>query len=324
MKTDPVFHIFDIFSSEEFNTVWEKIFIRQHDDLIALNKKFSDLKLAVLYKEYLPDEKENRHIHQFIELAIVTKGHGRHEGSNQTFNIQTGDVVFINHHIIHRFIPMPDDELKVIFICFLPSIIESTATLSLPDKIFLDMMFFEPFFRNDKVFENKIHIADADFQRILAAGFHLVHYFSRLFAHPSERINELIKSFFFSLLHSVLLEYRRIIPHLSREYSTVQSILNFISENLYENITLDAVAVKTGLSKFYISAIFNRMIGYSIPDYINQKRIDKAKELLSGTNYSIIRIACEIGYNNISYFHRIFKSLTGSTPSDFRKKIIRN
>lgn len=96
-------------------------------------------------------------------------------------------------------------------------------------------------------------------------------------------------------------------------------IKRYLDANYAQNITLDSLAEHTHLSKFYLSRIFSRCLGMSPINYLNQKRIQMAKEILVQTDRPLIQIAANIGFTSPSYFSQIFKKATGISPSQYRK-----
>ncbi|MDF1618528.1 helix-turn-helix domain-containing protein, partial [Petrocella sp. FN5] len=64
--------------------------------------------------------------------------------------------------------------------------------------------------------------------------------------------------------------------------------------------------------------IFKEEIGLSFVEYVREKRMDIAKELLKTKNYSVKEICYKIGYNDPNYFSRLFKKLVGVSPTDFK------
>ena len=85
-----------------------------------------------------------------------------------------------------------------------------------------------------------------------------------------------------------------------------------------EEISLDSCAERIGTSSYTLSKSFNKILGINFIDYLTDLRIQKAKELLEGTDMKIGDIAERVGYRH-SYFNRIFKKQTGVTPSQFRQ-----
>ncbi|MCB9316373.1 MAG: helix-turn-helix domain-containing protein [Lewinellaceae bacterium] len=97
-----------------------------------------------------------------------------------------------------------------------------------------------------------------------------------------------------------------------------------VQEQLYRNpeLNLDALANSLDASKHHVSQIINEHIGLSFFEYINQLRIEDAKQLLAETSRSdlhVIEVAYAVGFNNKVSFNNAFKRLTGMTPTAFRK-----
>lgn len=96
-------------------------------------------------------------------------------------------------------------------------------------------------------------------------------------------------------------------------------IKTFIDENYRQEISLERVAEVTNLSTSYLSFIFKEVSGKNFVDYVNEFRIQKAKELLSQTSLRVSEVAEAVGYSNANVFSKAFKKYTGITPGQFRK-----
>ncbi|WP_104736079.1 helix-turn-helix domain-containing protein [Hanstruepera ponticola] len=95
-------------------------------------------------------------------------------------------------------------------------------------------------------------------------------------------------------------------------------------QGLYLNpkITLASTAKELHISKHQLSQFLNNNLNKSFSVFINELRIEKAKELLKSTNqYTIEGIGYECGFNSKSTFHTTFKKVTGQTPSDYQKSL---
>ncbi|MCL1964565.1 MAG: AraC family transcriptional regulator [Firmicutes bacterium] len=73
------------------------------------------------------------------------------------------------------------------------------------------------------------------------------------------------------------------------------------------------------MSKNYFSYLFKRDVGESLWAYLTSIRMSKAKTLLSDTNLKSLEIAYQVGYDNPSYFAKLFKKLNGQTPNEYRE-----
>ena len=93
----------------------------------------------------------------------------------------------------------------------------------------------------------------------------------------------------------------------------------YININYANNITLSSVAGYVQKTPNYLSCVFKKEMRISFSCYLNNIRLDKAKELIKSTNLLISEIAEKVGYKDTSYFTQIFKKQTGFAPSYLRK-----
>lgn len=102
-------------------------------------------------------------------------------------------------------------------------------------------------------------------------------------------------------------------------YSVIAASIDFINKNLTEKITLSQIAGVANMSSTHYCVVFKKLNGISPWDYISAKRVDMATRLLRETNFTILEIALECGFNNTVNFNRAFKKYIGCTPSQFRQ-----
>jgi len=96
---------------------------------------------------------------------------------------------------------------------------------------------------------------------------------------------------------------------------------NYIDENYLKQLTLEDVADYVHLSVYYFSHMFKKEIGMTFVEYVTEKKISKAQQLLLTTDLSISDIAREVGYWDSNYFGKVFKNTVGTTPSQYRKGV---
>ncbi len=104
----------------------------------------------------------------------------------------------------------------------------------------------------------------------------------------------------------------------ARKMTQIRPAINYIDANYDKPITLAEVARASHLSVSRLAHLFKEQMGITPIDYVTGVRIERAKELLLGTDQSCTEICFQAGYNNQSYFTRTFKSLVGMTPRQFR------
>ncbi|MFC7678370.1 AraC family transcriptional regulator [Paenibacillus sp. GCM10028914] len=86
------------------------------------------------------------------------------------------------------------------------------------------------------------------------------------------------------------------------------------------NLCLNSIADEISMSPIYLSRLYKQLTTNGLSDVISDIRLNKAKELLKTSEYTIVDIAEKTGFTSSSYFYRIFKNSTGTTPSDYRKR----
>ncbi|MDO4602443.1 MAG: PocR ligand-binding domain-containing protein [Eubacteriales bacterium] len=104
----------------------------------------------------------------------------------------------------------------------------------------------------------------------------------------------------------------------SKGNEIIKKAIRYISHNFSRNLTLDEVADHVHLNPAYFSTLFKQSTGSSFKEYLNMVRIEESKRLLSNTDYSIIDISLATGFEDQSYFSKVFKKYTGLTPKQYR------
>ncbi|HHV10531.1 MAG TPA: response regulator [Clostridiales bacterium] len=100
----------------------------------------------------------------------------------------------------------------------------------------------------------------------------------------------------------------------------IERIQIYLQHNYQRDLSVEFVSSLFYMNRSYCSHLFRVRTGQKFVDYLNQIRIDKAKELLVHTDKKMYHIAKAVGYDNAKYFFRVFKKLTGSTPERYREK----
>jgi AraC-like DNA-binding protein len=103
------------------------------------------------------------------------------------------------------------------------------------------------------------------------------------------------------------------------QYHQIRRAVGFVDDNYRTDISRDAACGLACMSPSHFSRTFRKVVGMSYQEYVNRKRIAKAKELLRTSPQSIAEIAAYVGFADNTGFGRIFKKVTGHTPSAYRK-----
>lgn len=101
--------------------------------------------------------------------------------------------------------------------------------------------------------------------------------------------------------------------------SVIETAKKYIKNNYSRDISLEDVSRVVNISPYYFSKIFKEDTGENFIEYLTNIRIEKAKELLETTDYSMKEICAEIGYSDPNYFSRSFKKNVGVTPTEYKE-----
>lgn len=100
----------------------------------------------------------------------------------------------------------------------------------------------------------------------------------------------------------------------------ISNIKTYIHKNINKTLTLDKISSLFFINPSYCSHLFKEKTGINFVDYVNNVRIERAKELLKTTDDKVFKIANNLGFENTKYFFRLFKKVTGLTPEEFRNQ----
>ena len=251
-------------------------------------KKGTDIYLRK--SNYLSCEK---HLHHHIELAIIINGRTMAYADNKGGILCEGHAFIAFPNQVHYF---KDEfgELDYVLFIFPPNKIPAFS------KIFSKNLPKEPIFQ-------------IDLEQILP----VINIALNAKKNNSKYSDTIIENCLGIILAHIF-ENAELEPIKERNISAIQSILLYCSEHYNEEITLEKIAENTHMSKYYISHIFGKEIGTSLPEYINTMRIRDAEILLKNREMSITDIAFAVGFNSLRSFNRHFFAQTGKTPRQAR------
>lgn len=108
---------------------------------------------------------------------------------------------------------------------------------------------------------------------------------------------------------------------VNKMHPKVQLALKIIHHNYFSSFKKELLLEQLKISSEYLSRLFRKDCGMTIPQYVGRLRIEKSKELLVNTSMGTDEIASMVGFQNANYFYILFRELSGSSPGEFRKKL---
>lgn len=114
--------------------------------------------------------------------------------------------------------------------------------------------------------------------------------------------------------------YRSFRPNMAHQDPAIRGLQLWMEGNTEADLSVQALAQRVGMSKRSLQRRIEKCTGLSLSHYVQELRIEKAKGLLELTALSISDICWKVGYQDISAFTRVFKSISGLTPGAYRKR----
>ncbi|MBZ4023185.1 DNA-binding response regulator [Rhodobacter sp. TJ_12] len=102
----------------------------------------------------------------------------------------------------------------------------------------------------------------------------------------------------------------------------VEGVRNYIERNLHKPITLEDAAEHVHLSACYLSRLFHKQMGLTFIAYLKDRRLERAKELLTSSTLPIVNVALDLAYQDANYFCKAFKKGVGLSPSEYRRRAL--
>ncbi len=246
------------------------------------------------------------HWHSPVEILMPLHNTYKVTCNNIVYNLCENDILFINSGVIHSMTALAGERL--IF----------QAEFSLLQPIF----YIES---SSSLLPPVLHVTAADSPEIHSKLSELlIRIRDEYLTHPP---------FAGASIYSMLIEFVVLLCRKTSQTALSDSapfrkqqeymdkfmnICNYIVEHCSEDITLDVIADLAGFSKYHFTRLFKNYTGTSFYRYLNVKRIEKAQMLLIDPELSVTQVALMSGFSSFTSFIRMFKLITGCTPTEFR------
>jgi len=256
-----------------------------------------------------------RHMHNYIEIMYMCSGSTTHIiNDNTTITLRAGELLFLNQHACHAIKKAEADDIAVNFIV-LPQFFDVAFSMIGSDNLLRNFLISSLRQDNDEI--SYLHFKVADILPVQNLMENLV--WSIVNHQPN---NRLINQTTMGLLFTVLLNHteRLAVPVTERygyDNALVLGALREIEEN-YITVSLSDFAAGQGISLSYLSRLIKATTGSTYIVLLQNKRLAKAAQLLRETRLSVQNIIEAVGYDNTSYFYRIFREKYSTSPKAYR------
>lgn len=231
------------------------------------------------------------------KIVYVIKGYGTLEQENKIFNIGPGDVFTLFPDVKHFYYANPSNPWEIMWVSFNGNVCKEI-------------------FRSINLMPDIPVLVGSFSQR-------LVDFLKKIIFNlgASDEPHALKSTGFLYLLFSEMLEISKQnneIIDCNKKEDIIEKAMAFIELNYYHPIDVDLLCNHVNYSRSYFSRLFNKEVGQSVPDYINNIRMQKAKILLKNTELTIHEVAKSVGFDDQFYFSKLFKKMTGIAPTSYK------
>lgn len=255
-----------------------------------------------------------KHFHNEYEIFYILEGERQFFFQNRNFIAKKGDLILVDTNLIHMTKSVSEDDTghnRIILY------VSSEKVQEIDSKY--PPMKLVPFFHKHYGVYHLTPEQQDDFMNL--------YYLFKQEAKDKKRnykqaIELAITSYFLKLTRDLdSLSLERPMNSGEGKYKNVYAIADYLSEHCTESISLDDLAERFFLSKYYICRVFKEVTGYNINEYINIYRIQYAKRLLEETDRSITDISEIVGYGSVTHFEKMFKTYMTVSPLKYRKTL---
>lgn len=251
----------------------------------------------------------NNHYHSTYEIYYLLSGRRYYFIKDQTYPVSAGDLVLINKYDVHHTSGFGPPQHERIVMNFSDSFLGTEHPLFRPELL-------EVFLRDHHIY------------RLKPQEQWLV---EELFRNMTEEVKQQPAGFELSvrlLVSQLLLFIYRLQDSaavvtedpLSPTHRRIDEIVQYINMNYHEKLPLPELAKRFAMSPSYLSRTFKHVTGFTLVGYQNLTRIREAQSLLVQTDERVIDIAEKVGFEQFAHFNRMFKRITGTNPTRYRRQ----
>jgi AraC-like DNA-binding protein len=261
---------------------------------------FTDKKLNYLELRYSKSNNcYKEHIHNTLSIGAILNGKRIYTNKNKSFILQKNQLAIVNPNTSHSC----NNNSKTVNRLYMLYLSKDWC-LSVQQSIFPNIKGFIPF--SDELINNKTIYCN------------FIKLCELLFSNSLTLEKEISLIEFFSSLY---VKYNKEIKIEMKDNSIINEIIEYLNNNIKEDISLNDLSEKFNLSTFYITKLFKKELNIPAHSYFINLKIEFAKDLLKN-GLSISQTALECGFCDQSHFHRNFKKIVAITPKQYQDNFV--
>ncbi len=253
-----------------------------------------------------------KHTHNYVEVIYMCQGATTHIINGDQVKLQQGELLFLNQNATQEILPAGADDIAVNFI-ILPEFFDQ-ALLMIGEEENLIREFIIGCLRSEEDKVSFLHFKVAEILPIQNLVENLIWTLMN-----NQQNNVRLNQVTMGLLFLQLMNHTdKVTVGKDRfEQELLLTVLRFIEEH-YKEGNLSDLAQELHYNLYWLSRMVKRMTGKTYTELLQTKRLNQAAYLLHSTKLSVADIGLAVGYDNLSYFHRIFREKFGLSPKEYR------
>lgn len=260
------------------------------------------------------EEKVSCHWHEEMEFLVLTEGEAEVFIEEERYQVLPGDVIFIRPDCLHSMSGRKGEEVRFFAIDFrhtlLDSVFRDTIQRKYFDQLSQGAVVFPTFLRPVQEWQQRVYellCGIRDCYRDGEMGYEL-----------------LIKAKLYELWYLLYCHAKRPLKEETEGGSVrmelLKEIIAYLQENYAAQITLEELTERFHISDGHLCRLFKGVTRMTMTEYLNHYRVSQSTALLSETGMDIGEIAGRVGFNNISYFNKVFRRCMHMTPTEYRAR----
>ncbi|MCI8482797.1 MAG: AraC family transcriptional regulator [Lachnospiraceae bacterium] len=251
------------------------------------------------------------HWHNDMEIIYIKKGDGKVTLDLEPFFVQQGDILIVPPGHLHSIEQCEDHSMEYENIIFQLTMLMASQGDACTEE------FFQPLLQGQLLLPGCFS-RNAPLYPKLALCLDTIDEICKTFPKGYQLA---IKGQLFSLFYALASSVQAPLPRQkNKSLDRLKNILKYVETNYHDKISIADAARICGFSQSHFMKFFKSAMNVSFTDYLNDYRLTMAARLLLSSSDSIVTIAVETGFENLSYFNRMFKRKYRCTPTAFRQR----
>lgn len=254
-----------------------------------------------------------KHKHNYVEIIYMCSGSTTHIiNDTRKVVLETGELLFLNQNVTQEIFPAGKNDIAVNFIV-LPEFFDRTFAMATEENVLRDFIIAS--LKQEKSIVDYLHFP---VKEILPIQNLVENMIWTLLNKQSNKRNIIQTTMELLMLH-LFNHTDKINRNDPRQYeqNMVFTTFQYIEEH-YKTASLEELSLILRQPPYYVSKLVKKHSGYNFKNLLQAKRLNQSAYLLTTTTLAVEDIIAIVGYDNTSYFHRIFKERFGLTPKQYR------